>query len=261
MASRAPGSVQTRPARPSAGSRATEDCARLGRKGARRRAQATAKPPACGARGLRSGPTGCKAVTPNPSLLRHAGRTHSRAPTPQQVSSRTGRGREIPPAAADVTGASLGLPRRALHAPSPSLHPDPPSRGARILEGSGLRGRPPHPQVQSEDSQLRVLHLGTLRVPRKVGAASAGAEHLEMRTVLQPTSLSNVGKTATRPGWAEQLPRSQPLECKWTAGRCSRGESWRLPAVRRSWLARPRPNGTVSCDSYCKPMNYRILLP
>lgn len=203
-------------------------------------------------------------MTPNPSLLRHAGRTHSRAPTPQQVSSRTGRGREIPPAAADVTGASLGLPRRALHAPSPSLHPDPPSRGARILEGSGLRGRPPPPpkcKVRTASSGYFTWgHLGCF-TPRKVGAASAGAEHLEMRTVLQPTSLSNVGKTATRPGWAEQLPRSQPLECKWTAGRCSRGESCRLPAVRRSWLARPRPNGTVSCDSYCKPMNYRILLP
>lgn len=55
-------------------------CASGGKRGARRGAQATAKPTASGAPGLRSGPTGCKAVTPNPRLLRHAGRTHSLAP-------------------------------------------------------------------------------------------------------------------------------------------------------------------------------------
>lgn len=103
-------------------------------------------------------------------------------------------------------------------------------------------------------------HLGCL-TPRKVAAASAEAEHLEMRTVLKPTSLSNVGKNATRPGWAEQLPPKQPLEREWTAGHCCRGESWRLLAVRRSWLVRPRPNATVSCDSQCKAMNYHTHLP
>lgn len=42
-----------------------------------------------------------------------------------------------------------------------------------------------------------------------MGTVSADAEHLEMRTNLTQTSLSNAGKTATRPGLAEQLPPSQ----------------------------------------------------
>lgn len=200
-------------------------------------------------------------MTPNPSLLRHTGRTHSRAPTPQQVSSRAGRGREIPPAAADVTGASLGLPHRAPRPLAPHFPPRPALPG-RAHPGEFVAPEQiPACRVGTASSEYFTWgHLGSL-TPRKVGAASAEAEHLEMRTVLKPTSLSNVGKTATRPGWAEQLPPSQPLECKWTAGRCCRGESWRLPAVRRSWLARPRPNGIVFCDSHCKPMNYHTPLP
>lgn len=137
-----PGLSETRPASPPAGSRATEDRARLGKGGAApspSHSKATLKRGSGSAQRAR----GCKAVTPNPRLLRHAGRTHSLAPTPQQVSSRSGRGREIPPAAADVTGASLGLPLRAPRAPSPGPHPDLPSRGARSLGGFMAPGRSP----------------------------------------------------------------------------------------------------------------------
>lgn len=136
--------MQTRPAWPPAGSPGHRRlCASGEEGGAAPKSQQSH--PLAGLPGLCSGPRGCKAVTPNPSLLRHTGRTHSRAPTPQQVSSRAGRGREIPPAAADVTGASLGLPRRAPRPLAPCLPPPetrpPGARASGRVHGSGADTR------------------------------------------------------------------------------------------------------------------------
>lgn len=167
-------------------------------------------------------------MTPNPRLLRHAGRTHSLAPTPQQVSSCAGRGREIPPAAADVIGASLGLPLWALRVPCP--RPTlPGSKQPWRVHGS--RQIPKCKVGTTSSGYFTWGHLGCL-TPRKVGAVSADAEHLEMRTNLMQTSLSNVGKTAIQQSLAEQLPPSQSQGCEWTARSCCRGESWRLPWTR-----------------------------
>lgn len=139
-ASLAPGSVKARPASPPAGSRTTEDPARLGRKGGAARSTSHSK--ATRKRDLGSAQWAHWVQDGDPPTL--ACCATLAAPTPsQQVSSRAGRGREIPPAAADVTGASLGLPLRAPRAPNPGPHPNPPSRGVRSLGGFMARGRSP----------------------------------------------------------------------------------------------------------------------
>lgn len=259
-ASLAPGSVKARPASPPAGSRTTEDPARLGRKGGAARSTSHSK--ATRKRDLGcSGPTGCKTVTPQPSpaaprwphpLLR----THSAAGL---LPRREGPGN--PARRRRRHWCVTGAPTPGSARPKSRASPKPALPGsAQPWRVYGSRQIPKCRVGTASSGYFTWGHLGCL-TPRKVGAVSADAEHLEMRTNLTQTSLSNAGKTATRPGLAEQLPPSQSQGCEWTARNCCHGESWRLPTVRWSWPAKPRPNGTVFCESHCKPMNYQTPLP
>lgn len=157
-ASLAPGSVKARPASPPAGSRTTEDPARLGRKGGAARSTSHSK--ATRKRDLGcSGPTGCKTVTPQPSpaaprwphpLLR------SRSPP-----APGGAGKSRPPPPTSLVrhwGSHSGLRAPQI----PGLTQTRPPGECAALEGLWLEA---DPQVQSGDGQLRVLHLGTPRVP------------------------------------------------------------------------------------------------
>lgn len=96
-----------------------------------------------------------------------------------------------------------------LRAPlAPGLTQTRPPGEHAALEGSWLQADLQEHSGTASSGYFTWGHLGCL-TPRKVGAVSADAEHLEMRTNLTQTSLSNAGKTATRPGLAEQQPPNQ----------------------------------------------------
>lgn len=162
-ASLAPGSVKARPASPPAGSRTTEDPARLGRKGGAARSTSHSK--ATRKRDLGSAQWAHWVQDGDPPTL--ACCATLAAPTPSHpLRSRSppapgGAGKSRPPPTTSLVrhwGSHSGLRAPQI----PGLTQTRPPGECAALEGLWLEA---DPQVQSGDGQLRVLHLGTPRVP------------------------------------------------------------------------------------------------
>lgn len=167
-ASRVPSSVKTRPLPLSAGSRAKEHGARLRRKGARRRAQATAKPPRKRGSGTGQRTQGVQGGDP-PTLACCATLA---APTPAHpLRSRSppapgGAGKSRPPPPTSRVrhwGSRAGL--RAPLAPRLTQTGPPGERAGWRAHGWDKSPKCSAWGRGAEGSQFRILHLGTLRVP------------------------------------------------------------------------------------------------
>lgn len=138
---------------------------------------------------------------PAPLPPAHVGRAHS-APG---SSLAPGRGREIPPAAADVTGASPGLPRQSS---APALRPlPPPPRPAPRAPRSAPRPRPvtrPRP-AQRPSRSARRPGAGGGEVGEWRGSRTAVPSGVRSRSLRSPPPCLGVG-SRDKPGWARPVP-------------------------------------------------------